>query len=154
MIGRGGADAADAKRGIRMGLFSGRRPSNLGAKDGKLAPPNARPNNVSSQTDRAADPSHYIDPLAFKGDPKRAFTAAKDIVRQLERTVVVVDQPEYLHAEAASKTFGFVDDLELLLDRKAKRIHVRAAARAGIRDFGVNRERIEQIRRRLTDAGV
>jgi uncharacterized protein (DUF1499 family) len=42
-----------------------------------------------------------------------------------------------------------VDDVDLLFDDKAKVIHFRSAARLGRRDFGVNRERMEEIRRRF-----
>jgi uncharacterized protein (DUF1499 family) len=44
---------------------------------------------------------------------------------------------------------GFVDDVEFLLDEKARVIHVRSASRLGRKDFGVNRERIEAIRARM-----
>lgn len=132
-----------------MGLFAGRRPKHLGVKDARLAPTDPRPNNVSSQTDPQRDAAHYVEPLWISGDPARAFAAAKKIVAQLERTRIVTEQANYLHAESSSKTFGFVDDLELLLDAKARVIHVRAAARLGVRDFGVNRARVESIRERL-----
>jgi uncharacterized protein (DUF1499 family) len=137
-----------------MGLFAGRPPKHLGAQDGRLAPPDARPNNVSSQANAESDQDHYIEPLHFAGNRARAFAAAKSIVAKLDRTRIVSDRPNYLHAESSSKTFGFVDDLELLLDTRAKLIHVRAAARLGIRDFGVNRKRVETLRRRLAEAGV
>jgi uncharacterized protein (DUF1499 family) len=41
---------------------------------------------------------------------------------------------------------GFVDDTEFALEAAAGVIHVRAGARLGIRDFGVNRERVERLR--------
>ncbi len=137
---------------LSMGLFSGRRPKHLGVTDGRLAPTDPRPNNVSSQADPSNDATHYIDPLRFAGDAGRAFAAAKKIVAALERTHIIADRENYLHAESSSKTFGFVDDLELLLDAKGKVIHVRAAARLGIRDFDVNRNRVETIRHRLEQA--
>lgn len=135
-----------------MGLFSGRRPRHLGVTDMRLAPTDPRPNNVSSQADPETDASHYVEPLRFVRDPARAFAAAKRIVEQLERTRIITEREGYLHAESSSRTFGFVDDLELLLDAKGKVIHVRAAARLGIRDFGVNRARVEAIRERLEQA--
>lgn len=137
-----------------MGLFSGMRPAMLGVKDGKLAPPSAKPNNVHSQIDRNADPAHYIDPLRFSGDANRAFAKLKEIVRGLERTTIMTDSADYFHAETASRAMGFVDDSEFYLDRAARVIHVRAGARLGHRDFNVNRERIEAIRARLSAAGV
>ena len=44
---------------------------------------------------------------------------------------------------------GYVDDVELALDAAAGVIHVRSAARLGVRDFGVNRARVEALRSKL-----
>jgi uncharacterized protein (DUF1499 family) len=44
--------------------------------------------------------------------------------------------------------FRFVDDVEFLADDAAKVIHVRSASRLGRSDLGVNRKRIELIRKR------
>lgn len=132
-----------------MGLFSGSRPTTLGVRDGRLAPANARPNNVNSQIDPGADPGHYVAPLGFTGTAEKAFAKLAEIVRSLDRATLVTQRPDYLHVETASKTMGFVDDNEFYLDRKAGVIHVRAAARLGIRDFNANRDRIESIRAKL-----
>ncbi len=132
-----------------MGVLSGTRPANLGVTEGRLAPPNARPNNVSTQTDAAKDTEHFVEPLRPRGDPVRAFALLKDIVRGMERVTVVRDEPEYLYVEFRSKTMGFVDDAEFFLDRNTGIIHARAAARLGIRDFGVNRDRVEAVRAAL-----
>jgi len=51
--------------------------------------------------------------------------------------------------EFASKGLGFVDDAEFALDGAARVIHAKSAARLGIRDFSVNRDRVEAIRARL-----
>jgi uncharacterized protein (DUF1499 family) len=40
-----------------------------------------------------------------------------------------------------------VDDVELYYDEKQGMVHVRSASRLGRRDFGVNRNRIEALRR-------
>ncbi len=135
-----------------MGLFSGRRPADLGVRDGRLAACPTSPNCVSS-FEPAADAEHHVAPLPFpraaKGDPTAAWAALHDLVRGMERTAVVTLRPDYLHAECASAVLGFVDDLECLLDRKASVIHVRSASRVGYSDFGVNRRRVEALRARL-----
>jgi uncharacterized protein (DUF1499 family) len=41
----------------------------------------------------------------------------------------------------------FVDDVEFLFDDEAKTIHFRSASRTGRSDFGVNRRRMEDIRK-------
>jgi uncharacterized protein (DUF1499 family) len=137
-----------------MGLLSGRRPSNLGAKNGRLAPCPSSPNCVSSQADRAGDAGHYVAPLAFKGDPRMAWDTLRALVAGSERAAIVAESEGYLRAEFASKLMGFVDDLECLLDARARVIHVRSASRLGRSDFGVNRARIETLRADLRDAGA
>jgi uncharacterized protein (DUF1499 family) len=132
-----------------MGLFSGTRPDNLGLHDGRLAPPKRTPNNVNSQVDRNADPEHYIEPLRYRGDARKAWGTLRDIVSAMPRVRVVKSESDYLYAEFSSKLMGYVDDAEFCLDEQAGVIHVRSSARLGIRDFGVNRERIESIRAKL-----
>jgi uncharacterized protein (DUF1499 family) len=129
-----------------MGLFSGTRPDQLGAVDGRLAPCKPTPNCVSSFADPASDTGHYIAPLRFRGDPEAAFEKLKGVVRGSERVTVVRDEPRYLYAEFRTRFMGFVDDVEFLLDPADKSIGVRSASRLGRRDFGVNRERVESLR--------
>lgn len=43
----------------------------------------------------------------------------------------------------------YVDDVEFLLDPARSRIDVRSSSRIGYYDFQINRERIEDIRRRF-----
>jgi len=50
--------------------------------------------------------------------------------------------------------FGFVDDVEFRFDRNTGCIHVRSASRLGISDLGVNRRRIEDIRRKFSGLNV
>jgi uncharacterized protein (DUF1499 family) len=119
-------------------------PVNLGIASGKLRPCPSAPNCVCS-TDRAAP--HYVEPLAFSGDPDEAMPRLKAVLAGQRRTRLVTEEADYLHAECTSWLFRFVDDLEFAMDRPAKKIHVRSAARVGKYDFGVNRRRVEAIRR-------
>lgn len=131
-----------------MRFLSGKRPPGLGVRDGRLARCPATPNCVSSQAPRA-DTTHYVAPLAFSGTPEEAWRALAHAVRELPRAVLVTMETGYLHAEIASRVFGFVDDLECLLDAPARLIHVRSASRLGSSDFGVNRKRVERLRLRF-----
>ena len=136
-----------------MGLFSGSRPANLGVRDGRLAPPKRTPNCVSSQAD-SGDRTHYIEPLRFGGPPARAWAALKAAIQGMERVRIVREGRDYLYTEFTSRLMRYVDDVEFYLDGKAGVIHVRSASRLGRRDFGVNRERIETIRQRMTAAST
>ena len=122
-------------------MFSGTRPDNLGVKDGRLAPCRPTPNCVSSQAD-PADKEHYIAPIAYGGGMHELRRA----VESMERATVIGEEGNYLYAEYKSALMGFVDDVELLLDEKARLVHVRSASRLGRSDFGVNRKRVEELR--------
>jgi len=43
----------------------------------------------------------------------------------------------------------FVDDVEFYFDEKEKMVHIRSASRLGKGDMGVNRKRMELIRKEL-----
>jgi uncharacterized protein (DUF1499 family) len=122
-------------------MFDWRRPTNLGVKDGRLAPCRRTPNCVCSQAD-PSDREHYIAPL------KASIENVRKAVEALPRTRIVVARPNYLYAEFRSRLLGFVDDVEFFFDGTA--LQVRSASRLGRRDFGVNRVRIEELRRMVT----
>jgi uncharacterized protein (DUF1499 family) len=54
-----------------------------------------------------------------------------------------------VHAESVSALFRFVDDVEFFFDDHQKVIHVKSASRTGYYDLGVNRRRIEIVRKRF-----
>ena len=130
--------------GQPMGLFSGSRPDNLGFNAGKFAPPPWKPNCVSSTVDKAD--KHYIEPLPFTGAPADAWKKLLVTVKSSPNVTVISGRNDYLYVEYKSAGLGFIDDVEFALDEKAGVIQVRSASRLGIRDFGVNRSRIESIR--------
>ncbi|MDJ0650745.1 MAG: DUF1499 domain-containing protein [Xenococcaceae cyanobacterium MO_188.B19] len=121
--------------------FAGTRPSNLGVKDGKLAPCPGTPNCVSSQSD---NPQFKVEPL-----PTTSIAEIKKIVEAMERTKIIEESDNYLYAEFTSKLMGYVDDVEFYLDPN-NIMHVRSASRLGKSDLGVNRKRVEEIRSQLS----
>ena len=133
--------------GQPMGLFAGSRPTSLGYSNGRFSPPSWKPNCVSSTVEKSD--KHYIEPLAFSGAPDAAWKLLQVLVKATPRTSVIQDSPVYLYAEFKSAGLGFVDDVEFALDEKAGVIHVRSASRLGVRDFDVNRKRIEAIRAQM-----
>lgn len=134
-----------------MGLFSGKRPGDLGVRDGKLKPPPASPNCVSSQ---AQDATHAIAPLAYRTTAEAALKAIAGIVRATARTRIISQTNDYLYAEYETALMGYVDDVEFWLPPGEKIVHVRSASRLGYSDLGLNRKRVEDIRQRLAAAGV
>ncbi|HTT36099.1 MAG TPA: DUF1499 domain-containing protein [Burkholderiales bacterium] len=134
-----------------MGLFSGKRPTDLGVDNGRLKPMPASPNAVSSQ---APDAQHAIAPLAYSRTREEAMQALIQIIESTPRAHIVTRESDYLYVEYTSALMRFVDDVEFYFPPDAKSIHVRSASRLGYRDFGVNRARIEDIRRWLTASGA
>lgn len=123
--------------------FSGKRPDNLGVKDGQLSACPSTPNCVSSQS---SDPKSQIAPLAYTDSPQQAIARLKAVVEAQPRTKIVTAEGNYLYAEFTTALMGFVDDVEFYLDEAASVIQVRSASRLGQSDLGVNRKRIESIR--------
>ncbi|HLP89310.1 MAG TPA: DUF1499 domain-containing protein [Nostocaceae cyanobacterium] len=127
-------------------IFAGKRPNNLGVKNGRLAPCPPSPNCVCSQS---LDPLHQIAPFTFTSTPTEAFSRLKSIIQSLSRTKIIEETADYLYVEFKSGLMGFVDDVEFYLDDNNKLIHLRSASRLGYSDLGVNRQRIETIRSRF-----
>jgi uncharacterized protein (DUF1499 family) len=112
----------------------------------QLVPCPSSPNCVST---KAEDAGHAIAPFRYQKTRSEAKEALKAIVQSLPRTKLVEEDETYLHFEFTSLLFRFVDDVEFLLDDEAKTIHFRSASRTGYGDLGVNRRRMEDIRKLL-----
>lgn len=125
-----------------MGLFSGKRPTNLGIKNGRLADCPKKPNSVSSH----AEGAHFIAPLAFADIPEKAWKDLVDALAAHPDIQIVHSSENYMHAECKTPGLGFIDDLEFYLPVGSAAIHVRSASRLGYSDFGKNRQRVEAIR--------
>ena len=106
------------------------------------------PNCVSSvDTDRG----HFVQPLRFVGSVKDALDRVLNILSDLKRVRVVTFEENFIHAESVSAIMRFVDDVEFFFDDRQKVIHVKSASRVGYSDLGVNRRRIERIRKRFNE---
>ncbi len=130
------------------GAFTGEQPDNIGVTDGHLAACPESPNCVVSQ---GADTEHAIAPIIYEGDRATALASIIDILSVVPRTEVVTKNDDYILAKSESRLMGFVDDTEFYFPADKKVIQVRAAARMGESDLGVNRRRIEQIRLAFND---
>ena len=115
--------------------LSGPVPADLGVSNGALrdCPTTA---HCSSQTWASSD-------------PMADFSKLSGLVQESPRTVVIDQTETYLHAEASSAFFGFVDDLELFADRDKNRIQARSESRLGDSDLGVNAARLAALRSEL-----
>jgi len=116
----------------------------IGITDGKLVPCPKSPNCVSTQ---ALDKKHIINPLKYSSTLKEAKLKILDIIKSLKRTKIINESEIYIHAEFRTRTFKFIDDVEFYFDDTEKIIHFRSASRVGWSDMGVNRKRMEKIRK-------
>ncbi len=131
-------------------ILAGTPPTNLGIHDGKLAACPSTPNCVSSQAP-ASDVAHAIAPIEFGGEASATIENLKLVLKNTPSTNIITEaNNNYLYAEFTSKLMGFVDDVEFYLDDSSKTIQVRSASRLGESDLGVNRQRIEEIRTKLS----
>lgn len=138
----------------QFGLLRGAPPSERGLRDGKLKPPSRTTNSVSSQAalwpaSTYAVEYAKIEPIRFSGDAVLAMNRLRDVLRTWPGTTVVEDRPDYIAVEFETRWLRFVDDAEFLLDPAERVIDVRSRSRLGSNDFGVNRKRIEALRRKL-----
>jgi uncharacterized protein (DUF1499 family) len=86
--------------------------------------------------------------LGYTGSKDDAYRKLVALIASYRGTRLVATQDNYLRAEFRSAIFRFVDDVEFLFSEDQPVIHVRSASRAGYYDFGVNRRRIEDIRKK------
>ena len=107
-------------------------PSDLGVHDGALS--------------SCTTPAHCARQTWPSHSPDTDFSALVAYVTDMPRTEVVEQNDRYVHAEASSALFGFVDDFELLLDVKNSSIQARSVSRLGDSDLGVNANRLGELK--------
>ena len=109
-----------------------------------LTPCPDRPNCVSTE---ATDPDRRMAPISFTGSADAAQAGLLAALRALPRSTVTRNEPGRIVAEFRSRTFGFVDEAEFVIDADSGSIRFRGGARSGYWDLGVNRARMEELTR-------
>ncbi len=117
-----------------------------GMINARLRPCPGSPNCVSTQ---AEDEARRIAPFRYQRDQSAALDALKQAVGGMAGARLVDEQGPYLRYEFTSWLFRFVDDVEFVFDDASRTIHFRSASRTGYSDLGVNRKRMEEIRRKV-----
>ncbi len=130
-------------------ILSGCGRPETGLTNGRFAPCPDSPNCVSSM---ASDGRRAIEPIAYKGTRDRARQVMLSVIQSMKRSRIISDSENYMHAEFRSLIFRFVDDAEFFFPENTGVIHMKSASRTGYSDFGVNRKRLEKIRRRFQAA--
>ena len=125
--------------------------SDLGIHNGYLSSCPESPNCVVSQD---GDATHAIAPISYHTDLATARETLLKVLSVVPRTTIIQQTDNYILAEAKSRIFGFVDDVEFYFPENEPVIQMRSASRLGESDLGVNRRRLEQIRLALKDLNL
>ncbi len=94
-----------------------------------------------------------MDPIPFTGSLEAAKERLLRVLQAYPRTRIVQQDAVSVKAECRSLLFRFVDDVDFAFHDREKVIHFRSASRLGRSDFGVNRKRMDEIRRLFAEAG-
>lgn len=113
-----------------------------------LPPCPSKPNCVSTQ---AADAEHRIEPIHYTGSTAAAMKKIRSIVESIPRAKIVKSDATSMAATFTTLVFRFVDDALFIFDDATKTLHFRSASRVGRSDWGVNRRRMEAIRKRWSE---
>ncbi len=124
--------------------MTGRTAPEPGLRDGRLAECPAAPSCVSTE-ERSV--SRRVAPIGYPGPRVEMHAILVEVLRTWPRTEIVTVRDDYIHAVQRSRWFGFPDDLECHLPADERLVHMRSSARIGWYDFGVNRARVERLRR-------
>lgn len=120
---------------ILLGIISqkGEAP---GLVNGKLVEPGSKPNTVCSEAGTQSE--RAVEPIKGK---------LSDVADAIEATggTITARSDDYLSATYMSRLFKFVDDVEVRQDGDV--CQIRSGSRVGYSDRGVNRKRVETIRR-------
>ncbi|SKA71458.1 DUF1499 domain-containing protein [Desulfobaculum bizertense] len=122
------------------------------SKRRRFTPCPSSPNCVSSY---ATDNTHRIAAIEAQGPVPEVMARLKAAITTIPQSTVQQEDGNYIHATFRVKFLfiPFTDDVECLYSPEQSKIHIRSASRSGYWDFGVNRQRVEKIRR-LFEKGV
>lgn len=121
-----------------LGLWS-QKGEALGLVSGKLAPCTSKPNCVSSEAE--TQPEKLVKPLSGTLKQAKAAVIATG-------GIITSETDRYISATYMSKTFKFIDDVELRAEGNQE-VHIRSGSRVGYSDRGANRKRVAAIRAAL-----
>lgn len=112
----------------------------------RFTPCPSAPHCVSSQAS-GISPRH-VAPFRYTSDTKQARQALLDVLRNSDKAKVVSNEDTFVHATFHT-TVGFVDDVTFIVHPNKKYIDVKSSSRVGYYDFGVNRRRVERLRKQF-----
>lgn len=102
------------------------------------------PNCVSSQSERL---SHKVEPIQFRGSVDEFHKLIRKIQNEIPGCEITSLEGPQVSLVVSSRFFRFKDDVEIYYHQSESLIHIRSASRLGYSDLGVNRKRVEDIRK-------
>lgn len=127
---------------VQMIVKNRKAPTDIGLKDGQLAPMPKSPNAVSSQTD---DPDKKVEPITYEGDLNKAKSMIKEALKSYGNINIVNEEDNYIYAVSTTEKMKYNDDIEFYIIEDKHIIHFRSASRVGYSDRGLNRERYNKL---------
>ena len=106
-----------------------------------------KPNCVSTKNSNS---KNYIEPIRYAGSRVEAKKILFLTLETFKDFRVKNEKDKFIYVEFFSEVFGFVDDVEFYFNKPGV-IEFRSASRIGYSDLGVNRKRMEAIRRKFND---
>jgi uncharacterized protein (DUF1499 family) len=110
------------------------------------------PNCVVSQYPK--DEAHYLKPWTYTAAPKVFREKLDELLAETKNAEVIKSTSNYLLVTFKVPVVGFLDDVEFYLPENEKVVHYRSASRVGYSDLGVNKRRMESIRKALIRRGA
>eukprot|EP01041_Mallomonas_annulata_P007047 gene7047-14341_t len=150
--------------------FTGFKPTDLGLRpDGSVRTCAVQFQNCISSSNNPDDINHYAKPLKWdrSKSPEQAYDEVKAVFqnypkRGLKWSSGWIDRggwtatefgDKYFYGQGKSMTWGFIDDVELVVDVEKREVQYRSASRIGQHDFDVQRKRYNQFVRMLEKKG-
>lgn len=125
---------------------------NVGVNNGLLNPCPDLYNCVCSQY--TSHKRHYLTPWKYKGSPDETIPIISKVLTEESQIEIIKRTDNYIHAEVTVPVFGFIDDLEFLISEEKRVLHFRSASRLGTWDFGLNKFRLQKLKKKLRAAGL
>lgn len=114
--------------------------------DMQFLPVPESPNCVMSMLPK--DNEKYVEPLSFSdGKVEEPIEFMKDLMVEEFGAKVLYQNEKYLHVTVQTKLMRYIDDVEFIWDEESRVLQVRSCSRLGYSDLGVNRERVERMRK-------
>lgn len=118
-----------------------------------LAPCGTKPNCVSS----SGGAEHLVQALRLGGTKlDRSNFILATLSNAYNCTVLenkeLSDGSLYIHLAIRTPVFRFIDDMELLIGADLEPVQIRSSSRVGHSDLGVNRKRVETLRKAIRDS--